>query len=229
MTSPAFDCDAVLFDMDGTIVDSRAIVERTWIGWATEHGIPVETVLAQAHGRRTLETMQILAPHLATEAEAARLDAQEAEVDGGETAIPGALDLLSALPASRWAVVTSAGRALAMRRIEGVGLPVPRVVVGADDVRVGKPSPEGYLQAAERLGVPASRCIVIEDTPAGAEAGRSAGARVIGLATTYPTVPFCDVIVRDLRGIRADRPIPGWAIRLVIETQPLLSNRADPG
>ena len=116
-----------------------------------------------------------------------------------------------------------------MRRIEGVGLPVPRVVVGADDVRVGKPSPEGYLQAAERLGVPASRCIVIEDTPAGAEAGRSAGARVIGLATTYPTVPFCDVIVRDLRGIRADRPMPGWAIRLVIETQPLLSNRADPG
>jgi sugar-phosphatase len=226
MTSTAFDCDAVLFDMDGTIVDSRAIVERTWIGWATEHGIPIETALAQAHGRRTLETMRILAPHLATEAEAARLDAQEAEEDGGETAIPGALDLLSALPPSRWAVVTSAGRALAIRRIGSVGLPVPDVIIGADNVRVGKPSPEGYLQAAERLGVAASRCVVIEDTPAGAEAGRSAGARVIGLTTTYPTVPYCDVLAADLRAVRADTPAHGWAIRLVIETQPARLNRA---
>jgi sugar-phosphatase len=217
MTSTNFDCDAVLFDMDGTIVDSRHIVERTWIRWATEHAIPVQTALAQAHGRRTLETMQLLAPHLATEAEAARLDAEEAEEDGGETAIAGAYELLSALPPARWAVVTSAGRALALRRIAGVGLPVPRVLVGADDVAVGKPSPEGYLRAAERLGVEPNRCVVFEDTPAGAEAGRAAGAKVIGLATTFATVSHCDVLVRDLRDVKPSAPPDGWTIRLVIE------------
>lgn len=217
MTSTYFDCDAVLFDMDGTIVDSRHIVERTWIRWASEHGIPVETALAQAHGRRTLETMQLLAPHLATEEEAAKLDADEEEEDGGETAIAGAAELLSALPAARWAVVTSAGHALALRRIAGVGLPTPRVLVGADDVVVGKPSPEGYLRAAERLGVAANRCVVIEDTPAGAEAGRAAGAKVIGLATTFSTVSPCDVLVRDLRDVKPAAPRDGWTIRLVID------------
>jgi sugar-phosphatase len=217
MSVTVFDCDAVLFDMDGTLVDSRHIVERMWILWATEHGLSVETALGLAHGRRTLETMQLLAPHLATPEEAARLDALEAEHEGGETAIPGASDLLSALPAQRWAVVTSAGRALASRRLASVGLPGPLILVGADDVVAGKPSAEGYLQAAGRLGVDARRSVVIEDTPAGAEAGRSAGARVIGLETTYPTLPYCDVRVRDLRAVRAEAPADGWAIRLVID------------
>jgi sugar-phosphatase len=215
MTSVVLDCDAVLFDMDGTLVDSRHIVERMWIVWAREHGLSVEAALALAHGRRTIETMQLLAPHLATPEEAARLDALEAAQEGGETAIPGASDLLSALPADRWAVVTSAGRELALRRIASVGLPVPRVLVGADDVVAGKPSPEGYLRAAERLGVEARRCVVIEDTPAGAEAGRAAGARVLGLATTYPTLPHCDVFVRDLRAVRAEAASDGWAVRLI--------------
>lgn len=218
MRPVVFDGDAVLFDMDGTIVDSRQIVERMWIVWATEHGLPVDAALALAHGRRTLETMELLAPHLATPEEAARLDALEAEQEGGETAVPGARDLLAALPASRWAVVTSAGRALALRRIAAVGLPVPPVLVAAEDVGAGKPSPEGYLQAAERLGVAPDRCIVIEDTPAGAQAGRSAGARVIGLTTTYPAVPDCDVLIRDLRSVRADPPADGWAIRLMIDS-----------
>jgi sugar-phosphatase len=216
MSTTVFDCDAVLFDMDGTLVDSRDIVERMWILWTTEHGLSVEAALAVAHGRRTLETMQLLAPHLATPEEAARLDALEAEQEGGETAIPGAADLLSALPANRWALVTSAGRELALRRMASVGLPRPLVLVGADDVVVGKPSPEGYLQAAERLGVDARRCVVIEDTPAGAEAGRAAGARVIGLETTYPTLSDCDVLVGDLRAVRAATPADGWGIRLLI-------------
>ena len=224
MNPSVFDCDAVLFDMDGTLVDSREIVERTWIGWATEHGVPVESALALAHGRRTLETMQLLAPQLATSEEAARLDAIEAEQEGGETTIPGALTLLSALPANRWAVVTSAGHALARRRIASVGLPAPRVVVGADDVAAGKPSPEGYLQAAVRLGVDPRRCVVIEDTPAGAEAGRSAGAKVIGLATTYPTVPHCDVLVGDLRAVHVAAAAEGYRIRLVADPLPPLPN-----
>jgi sugar-phosphatase len=216
MSATVFDCDAVLFDMDGTLVDSRRIVERMWILWATEHGLSVEAALALAHGRRTLETMELLAPHLATPEEAARLDALEAGQDGGETVMPGASDLLSALPADRWAVVTSAAHVLASRRIGSVGLPSPLVLVGADDVVAGKPSPEGYLQAAGRLGVDARRCIVIEDTPAGVEAGRSAGAKVIGLETTCPTLSHCDVVVSDLRAVRAEAPAGGWAIRLVI-------------
>jgi sugar-phosphatase len=224
MNGSVFDCDAVLFDMDGTLVDSREIVERMWIEWATEHDVPVESALALAHGRRTLETMQLLAPHLATPEEAARLDALEDAQEGGETTIAGALALLSALPPARWAIVTSAGHALARRRIATVGLPAPLVLVGADDVSAGKPSPEGYLQAAERLGVDARRCVVIEDTPAGAEAGRSAGARVIGLATTYPTVPHCDVLVSDLRAVHVLTAARGYAIRLVADPQPLLPN-----
>jgi sugar-phosphatase len=222
MSPVVFDCDAVLFDMDGTLVDSREIVERMWIGWATEHGVPVEAALALAHGRRTLETMQLLAPHLATPEEAARLDALEAGQEGGETIIPGALALLTALPIDRWAIITSAGHGLARRRIAGVGLPAPRVLVGADDVVAGKPSPEGYLQAAEQLGVDARRCVVIEDTPAGAEAGRSAGAKVIGLATTYPTVPYCDVLLSDLRAVHVAPAAAGYKIRLVTDPLPPL-------
>ena len=221
MTPLAFDCDAVLFDMDGTIVDSRYIVERMWTIWANEHGLSVDTVLALAHGRRTIETMEMVAPHLATPEEALRLDLMEAEEEGGEVAIPGAADLLSALPSGRWAVVTSAIRGLARRRIIKVGLPEPAVLIGADDVEAGKPSPEGYLRAAERLGVEPSRCVVFEDTPAGVQAGRAAGAKIIGLATTYSTLTDCDVLVGDLRDVRPAPPVTGWAIRLRIHDHAL--------
>jgi sugar-phosphatase len=210
------DCDAVLFDMDGTLVDSREIVERLWLQWAAEHGLSADAILAVAHGRRTLETIQLVAPHLATPEEAARLDAREAEEDGHETAIPGAAVLLNALPPDRWAVVTSAGRTLARARLAAVGLPLPRTLVGADDVVRGKPSPEGYLRAVSLMGVPAVRCVVLEDTPAGAQAGRAAGARVVGLRTTFPSVDGCDFLVRDLRDVRVSGSGPGSALRLII-------------
>ena len=219
MTPRLFNCDAVLLDMDGTIVDSRAIVERMWTLWATEHGIPIESALAVAHGRRTLETMQLLAPHLATPEEAARLDALEAEQEGSETAIPGALDLLTALPAHRWAVVTSAIRRIARDRIVGVGLPAPAILIGADDVVEGKPSPEGYLRAADRLGVDVRRCVIFEDTPAGLQAGRAAGATVVGLLTTYPTLPECDALIRDLRAVQIAPAQDGGAIRLMMNVE----------
>jgi sugar-phosphatase len=221
MSTAFFDCDAVLFDMDGTLVDSKELVERMWTHWATEHGIPVEAALALAHGRRTLETMQMLAPELATPEEAARLDTLEADEEEAHRAIPGAPEILSTLPADRWALVTSAGRALAVRRMAGVGLPEPLVVIGADDVAIGKPSPEGYLKAAARLGVDVRRCVVVEDTPAGTEAGRSAGAKVIGLETTYPALPYCDIVVQDLRALRAEAGIEGWALRLAATPPPL--------
>lgn len=202
MTETILECEAVLFDMDGTLVDSRHIVEETWLSWAAEHGLPAEAVLAVAHGRRTLETMRLVAPHLATPEEAARLDGREAELEGHETAIAGAAALLAELPPERWAVVTSAGHELARTRLATVGLPVPRVLVGADDVARGKPAPDGYLRAADALGVPPGRCVVLEDTPVGAEAGHAAGAIVIGLRTTFPAVDGCDFLVTDLRAVR---------------------------
>lgn len=217
MNAQVIECDAVLLDMDGTLVDSKAIVERMWLVWADRHGIPAETILAVAHGRRTLETMRLVAPHLATPEEAARLDAMEALQKGGEVAVPGAKALLDALPAGRWAVVTSAVRQVASTRIAAVGLPSPAVLVGAEDVQEGKPSPEGYLHAAVCLGVPPHRCVVVEDTPAGIEAGRAAGARVIGILTTYAELDGCDLLIPDLRALKPAVPGDRRAIRLVVE------------
>jgi mannitol-1-/sugar-/sorbitol-6-phosphatase len=216
MNRTIIDCEALLFDMDGTLVDSRRIVEHMWLRWAEEHGLSPEAVLAVAHGRRTLETMELVAPHLATPEEAARLDALEANSEGGETAIAGAAALLASLPPGRWAVVTSAGRELARRRIAGVGLPVPRVLVGADDVVAGKPDPEGYLLAAGQLGARIEQCVVIEDTPAGVQAGMAAGATVVGLRTTYQKIEGAPLTVPDLRAIRAE-PTGASSIRLVLD------------
>jgi sugar-phosphatase len=201
-------CDAVLFDMDGTLVDSRQIVERMWLRWAREHGLAPEAVLAEAHGRRTLETMQRVAPDIAKALE-----------EGGETAIAGAAGLLRVLPADRWAVVTSAIRRIAAARLAGAGLPLPRVLVGAEDVPAGKPAPDGYLKAARALGVEPARCVVIEDTPAGVQAGRAAGAVVIGLCTTFAAIDGCDVVLADLRGIRLSGSAGPGALRLEVEAR----------
>ncbi|MGH9371231.1 MAG: HAD-IA family hydrolase [Vicinamibacterales bacterium] len=212
------DCDAVLFDMDGTLVDSRQIVERIWLHWAAEHRLAPEAVLAVAHGRRTFETMQLVAPELATPEEAARLDALEAEQEGGEVAVLGAAALLDAIAVDRWAVVTSAARHIALSRLATVGLPASGVLVAAEDVPNGKPAPDGYLRAAEQLHVAPRRCIVIEDTPAGVQAGRAAGATVIGLLTTFPRLDQCDVVIPDLRAIRAEATARFGPIRLVVDT-----------
>jgi sugar-phosphatase len=216
VSTRAFDCDAVLFDMDGTIVDSRALVEMMWLRWAARRGVSPEAILAIAHGRPTYDTMRLVAPDIATPEEAAALDAEEAAEEGGEIQVPGAAALLAALPADRWAVFTSAFHAIARDRIARVGLPVPRVLLGADDVRRGKPDPEGYLEAAARLGVRPERCIVFEDTQPGVDAGRSAGARVIGLTSTYPSLDDCEVLVGDLRGVRVTQAVEGWALRVVV-------------
>ncbi|MGH9311011.1 MAG: HAD-IA family hydrolase [Vicinamibacterales bacterium] len=211
-------CDALLIDMDGTLVDSRQLVERMWLVWAAEHGIPPDAVLAVAHGRRTLETMELVAPELATPEEAARLDALEAEQEGGETAIPGALALLNALPPERWAVVTSASRSLAIARLAIVGLPAPRVLVCAEDVIRGKPAPDGYLLAARQLGISPHDSVVIEDTPAGIQAGHLAGAPVIGVRTTYESLEGCEWTVADLRAVAVERAPGARALRLSVET-----------
>jgi mannitol-1-/sugar-/sorbitol-6-phosphatase len=219
MRSIVLECEAILFDMDGTLVDSRALVERMWLRWADRRGVSPEAILAVAHGRRTLETMQIVAPQFATPAEAAQLDAEEEEEareHGGETAVPGAAALLAALPPERWAIVTSALADIARRRVAGVGLPVPRVLVGAADVVAGKPDPEGYLRAAEALGFAARRCVIVEDAPPGVQAGRAAGGVVLGILTTYRTLRDCVALLSDLRSIEIETSNPSGALRVRI-------------
>ena len=176
---------AILFDLDGVLVDSTAAVERAWRGWAGRHGFLYEDVILHAHGRRTAETIAAVAPHLDAQAEALALEDDEVTRATEIASLPGAPDLLHQLVSASWAIVTSGSRRLASARIKACDFPSPRVLVTGDDVATGKPHPEGYIKAAQALGVPAANCIVFEDAPAGIEAARASGAMVIALTTTY--------------------------------------------
>jgi sugar-phosphatase len=196
----SFRCKAILFDLDGVLVNSAELVERTWRVWAARHQLDAEKVIAVAHGRRTIETVRILTPHLIVEDEVAALESNEAVTSEGVYEIPGARELLEMLPPERWAVVTSGIRAIAEFRIRHTGLPMPSVMICAEDISRGKPDPEGYLTAALRLGQASKDCIVIEDAPAGIEAAHNAGMRVIAIAATYPAdqLSAADLVVERL-------------------------------
>ena len=171
---------ALLFDMDGTLVDSTAVVERVWVGFAQRYGLDAAEVISHAHGRLTVDTVEHFLPDQREAARAvAALDTQELDQLEGIVEIPGAADLLRALAAAPLAVITSAARELAHRRMAAAGVPVPEVLVSAEDVSTGKPSPEGYLGAARALGVAPADCLVFEDAEAGIRAGLAAGARVV--------------------------------------------------
>jgi mannitol-1-/sugar-/sorbitol-6-phosphatase len=198
----AIRCRAVLFDMDGTLVDSRLCVERTWRAWAGRHGLDYGALMRVAHGRQNHETLRLVAPHLDAPAELAVLVREEEECQEGLSAVPGAAALLDRLPPEGWGVVTSAWRRLAEMRLRAAGLPVPPVLVTADDVARSKPDPEGYLAAAALLGIAPADCVVVEDAPAGIEAGRAAGMTVVGITTTFPRDRLgCAVCIDDFRAV----------------------------
>jgi len=178
--------DALLFDMDGTIVNSIAVAERVWSDWAEKHGLDVASFLPTIHGRRGIETITLLdLPGVDPQVEIdALLLAEIEDVDGIE-AIEGAAAFLHSLPADRWAIVTSAPRELAVRRLEAAGLPIPPVFVTAEDVERGKPAPDCFLLAASRLGRRIEDCLVFEDALAGIQAGEAAGAAVVVVTTTH--------------------------------------------
>jgi mannitol-1-/sugar-/sorbitol-6-phosphatase len=198
------ECEAVLFDVDGVLVDSRAVVERSWALWAARRGIDPKGIVQRAHGRRTIETIRALAPQLDADEETAWLESAELQDTGGLVALPGAETALRAVPDSRRALVTSGGRALASMRMRAAGLPVPSVLVAAEDVQIGKPAPDGYLLAARRLGFEAHECVVVEDAPPGITAGRASGAHVIALTTTFPATALTEasVIVPTLDAVQ---------------------------
>ena len=210
---------AVLFDMDGTLVDSTAVVQRTWRAFAGRHGLDAEWILEVSHGRRTAETVALFAPEgVDVNGETRRIVAEETEDTDGVVAVPGAGPLLAALPENSWALVTSAGRELAERRMGAAGLPTPPIVISADDVVIGKPDPEGYLAAAARLGTPAHSAVAFEDAEAGIVAARAAGARTVVVGPVLCAAAVGLERVADLRGVRVD-VVPGSA-RLRVWTVP---------
>ncbi len=178
-------CRALLFDMDGVLIDSTPAVARVWRRWALQHGLDPVDVVRRAHGRPSIETVRHYFPtddHKALDKEVENQEVAELE---GIVPLPGSQELLSRLPASAWTVVTSATRVLAEVRLRTAGLPIPSRMITASEISNGKPHPEPYLKAAAALGFPAAECIVLEDVPAGIRAGKSAGAKVIGFPTTF--------------------------------------------
>lgn len=179
------ECGAIIFDLDGVLVDSSAVIERSWRLWAREHGLDAAEVMRLTPGRRMIEVVRRLTPHLDAEAETRRLAAREAADTRGLVEIEGAASLTRSLPPGTWAVATSGSLTTAMGRLRFAGVPVPDVLITADDVTRGKPDPQAYLLAAQRLALAPAGCVVVEDAPAGIQAARAAGMRVIAVATTH--------------------------------------------
>jgi sugar-phosphatase len=186
--------EAVLFDMDGTLVDSDAAVERAWRVWAAEYAADPAAVLAVAHGAPAERTVRLIRPDL-TEAGVAEAAARQLSLQYDDlsdvVATPGAPELLAALRLP-WAVVTSADVRLAKARLGAAGI-TPPLLITVEDIRAGKPDPEGYLRAAELLGVAAERCLVVEDAEVGVTAGRAAGAQVAALKGVDGDLPIADL------------------------------------
>lgn len=207
----------MLLDMDGTLVDSTAVVERLWLEWTDRHGLDPDAVLSLIHGRQAKDSMAVLLPERPVElnlAESREMLARETAETDGVVAIPGAAELLRALEGARHALVTSADLGLARARLAASGLRVPDVAVTADDVKASKPNPEGFLRGAELLGVAPADCVVFEDSHAGIEAGRTAGMRVIGVGDAAVAHDPTHA-VRDLRQVSAARS--GDGILLTID------------
>jgi mannitol-1-/sugar-/sorbitol-6-phosphatase len=192
----------VLFDMDGTLVDSTCVVKLAWGWWAARHDIPLEALLSFSHGRPTIVTMEHFLPARNHTKELKEMKHYEETQLEGILAVPGATQVINAVKDHPWAIVTSAWRALAEARVIAAGLPLPKVIIPVDEIRNGKPHPEGYLRAAERLSVAPRECLVFEDTRPGIEAGLNAKMQVVALLTTFPAEDLRHhPLIRDFRDV----------------------------
>lgn len=177
---------ALLFDMDGVLIDSTPAVSRVWTQWAIDHGFDPVQVVRQAHGRPSIDTIRELLPNANHTEENKEVERREIEDLAGVVPLLGSRELLASLPEGRWAIVTSCTRPLAEVRLRAGGLTAPKIWITSSDIVRGKPHPEPYLKAAAALGFSSEECVVVEDVPAGIRAGKSAGARVIAFRTTVP-------------------------------------------
>jgi mannitol-1-/sugar-/sorbitol-6-phosphatase len=198
-------CQAALFDLDGVLVNSTIAVERVWRKWAHAHNIDPDSIMEKAHGRRSLETLRLVAPHLDAEKENLIVERMEIEDKEGIVSIAGANELLESLPPERFMIVTSATAALAAARLQYAGFRVPERMVTSEDVDRGKPFPEPYQKGAAALGFAPADCVVFEDTPAGIQAGKAAGMRVVALTSTYDAeeLTAADAIIDSLAAVKA--------------------------
>ncbi len=204
---PIFTCQAVLFDLDGVLVDSTPCVTRVWTSWAEEHGLDPAYVVHVAHGQKAIETIRTVAPHLDSERELRKVEQMELDDTDGLRLLPGSSELLDVLPAANYTIVTSGTRRLATKRLRVAGLPVPATMITADEVAMGKPHPEPYLAGAAALGVAAGECLVFEDAPSGIRSAKAAGAQVVGVSTTYAyeQLELADLIVPSLKVVNIRR------------------------
>jgi sugar-phosphatase len=202
-------CHGLLFDLDGVLIDSTPAVTRVWARWAAEHGFDPAEVVRKAHGRPSIMTIREFLPSADADVENQKVERAELEDLDGVVPLPGARELLSALPADRWTIVTSCTRPLAEVRLQAAGLSIPANIITASDVKNGKPDPEPYLKGAVRLGFPVAECVVVEDAPAGVRAGKSAGSRVVALTTTAAPEELrhakADWIVENCRSLTVGR------------------------
>lgn len=212
---------ALLLDLDGTLVDTTAAVERSWRALAGRLGVPFARLEPYIHGLPAGEALLRALPGLAEGERAALAEqvlAQQA-ADPGVSCVPGARELLAGLPAGSWAIVTSGDRRLARASMRKAGIPEPAVLVTADDVAFGKPDPLPYLLAARRLDVPPESCVAVEDSPAGVLSARAAGMAVIGVATTFPLLPEATWLVSGLGSVRAGSTPRGLALQIIQTTR----------
>lgn len=216
-----FNCSAILFDLDGVLVDSTRSVDRQWRKWAQENNLEPDAVVRAAHGRRTIETVRQVAPHLNAEAEMRTIERLEVEDTDGVVVMPGAADLLRSIPDGRWCVVTSGTRLLATGRLRVANLPTPGIMVSADDVTKGKPDPEPYLKGAKLLGTKPEECLVIEDAPAGVRAAHAGKMKVIAITSTFPKAELkeADALVRSLDQIKVTQCKADREAKLLIEVK----------
>jgi mannitol-1-/sugar-/sorbitol-6-phosphatase len=216
-------CCALLFDLDGVLIDSTPAVARVWHQWALDHGFNPEEVVARAHGRPSLATVRDYLPHADHDAENREVERREIADLAGVVPLPGALALLASLPPDRWTIVTSCTRRLAEVRIKAAGLPLPARMVTSTDITHGKPHPEPYLKGVSLLGFPAAQCVVLEDAPAGIQSGRSAAAKVIALKTTAPPAALRDAgadwILNNCADIRVISSAPNLTL-ILVDPQP---------
>ena len=197
-------CRAVLVDLDGTLMDSAPRILRVWKAWSQRNGIAFESILKVIHGRRSIDTIRLVAPWLPVEKEVAELEADEIADMQDVRVYPGAQELLEKLRDIPHAIVTSGSRRAAEARLKHVGLRIPAVLASGDEVEAGKPAPDGYLLAARRLRMDPGDCVVIEDSPVGVQAGKAASMQVVAVASTHAAAALdqADAVVRQLADIQ---------------------------
>jgi mannitol-1-/sugar-/sorbitol-6-phosphatase len=197
-------CKGILFDMDGILISSIGSVERSWTTWALMRGVDPAYALGVAHGRRSIESIAMLRPDLDAATENGIIERLEIEDTDGVAVLPGALELLAALPGDRWTVVTSATEALARVRLAATGIPVPDRIITADDVSEGKPHPAPYLAGAALLGFRPEDCVVFEDAASGTKSARAAGCTVVATPFSHSieSLAAAHYLIADLTRVK---------------------------